>query len=116
MSARRNQGEGPRGGPQQVTAGGRYDPSPAKSAGSGASVHAIRSVSRALDSGDRRQLLVALRDKLWAAFHDERTQPRDLSPLTLRLKEIQAEIESLDLRESSGPAVAVDEVFDPRSV
>ncbi|WP_148574959.1 hypothetical protein [Nocardioides caldifontis] len=59
---------------------------------------------------------MALRDKLWAAFHDERTQPRDLSPLTLRLKEIQAEIESLDLREASEPKALDDEPFDPEAI
>jgi hypothetical protein len=75
----------------------------------------LRSVTKAVESGSRRELLVALRDRLWAAFHDERTQPRDLSPLTLRLKEIQAEIAEIDSRDDE-PEVIEDGVFDPNSV
>ncbi|WP_231250026.1 hypothetical protein [Nocardioides furvisabuli] len=59
---------------------------------------------------------MALRDKLWAAFNDERTQPRDLSPLTLRLKEIQAEIEALDLRDEQEAMPVEDGIFDPESI
>ena len=75
----------------------------------------IRSVLKAAESGDRRELLVALRDRLWAAVHDERTQARDLSPLTLRLKELDAEIRELDLREAEDVAHAehLDTSFDP---
>ncbi|GAA1446409.1 hypothetical protein GCM10009641_69910 [Mycobacterium cookii] len=75
-----------------------------------------RDVRTAAASDDRRQLLVALRDKLWAAFNDERTQPRDLSPLTLRLKEIQAEIEALDLRDEQEAMPVEDGIFDPESI
>ncbi|WP_210441515.1 hypothetical protein [Nocardioides xinjiangensis] len=77
----------------------------------------LRSVDKTAASGDRRELLVALRDKLWAAFHDERTQPRDLSPLTLRLKEIQAEIEAIDLRDEQSRDMPVEDgIFDPSAV
>lgn len=62
-------------------------------------VRPLHSVINALE-GTRRDLLVALRDRLWTALHDPRTQPRDLSPLTLRLKELQAEIAQIDDAES----------------
>jgi hypothetical protein len=80
-------------------------------------VRPLRSVTKGAESGNRRELLVALRDKLWTAFHDERTQPRDLSPLTLRLKEIQAEIEQIDTTEDpKAPAEVEDGDFDPSTV
>lgn len=74
----------------------------------------LRSVTWAVESGNRRDLLVALRDRLWTALNDDRTQPRDLSPLTLRLKELHAEIADLDAREvdESRDQAAVDEAFD----
>ncbi|MDT0201350.1 hypothetical protein [Nocardioides sp. AE5] len=75
----------------------------------------LRSVTWALEHGSRRDFLVALRDKLWQALHDERTQPRDLSPLSLRLKELHAEIEALD--EVETPEVAAEDgSFDPNAV
>lgn len=75
----------------------------------------LRTISWAVDKGSRRDLLVAMRDKLWETFHDERTQPRDLSPLTLRLKELQAEIEAIDQAEEHESHVE-DEAFNPESV
>lgn len=113
-------GERPGGGTPGAaligTAGLGRHPSPLESAGDEHSARPARSVPEAAASGSRRDLLLALRDKLWAAFHDERTQPRDLSPLTLRLKEIHAEIEALDLREDSQPDEMADETFDPAMV
>lgn len=80
-------------------------------------VRPLRSVTKAVESGNRRELLLALRDRLWTAFHDERTQPRDLSPLTLRLKEIQAEIEQIDNTDEHRPADEVEDGdFDPSEV
>lgn len=75
----------------------------------------LRSVTRAAASGSRRELLVALRDRLWTALEDDRTQPRDLSPLSLRLKELHAEIAAID--EQQGPeAGPKDEPFDYDSI
>lgn len=79
-------------------------------------VQPIRTVTSAAMTGTRRDLLVALLDKLWVAFHDGRTQPRDLSPLTLRIKELKAEIAAIDDAEQDERDVAIDEVFDPDSV
>jgi len=78
-------------------------------------VTALRSVQKALD-GTRRDLLVALRDLLWDALNDPRTQPRDLSPLTLRLKELQAEIAAIDEVAKSPASVVVDGDFDGSKV
>ena len=58
-------------------------------------VHHLPGLLTSLE-GSRRDLLVALRHRLAAAFDDPRTQPRDLSPLSLRLLEIQREISDLD--------------------
>lgn len=76
----------------------------------------IRSISWAIERGTRRDFLVALRDKLWAAFNDERTQPRDLSPLTLRLKELTAEIAAIDEADDYERPPVEDGTFDPNSI
>lgn len=76
----------------------------------------LRSVTWAAESGSRRDMLVALRDRLWVALHDERTQPRDLSPLCLRLKELQLEIEDLDARDDDDQSPPADEPFNPGEV
>ena len=57
-------------------------------------------VTHAAEHGTRRDLLMALRRVLADALEDDRTQPRDLSPITMRLREISSEIEDLDVRES----------------
>ena len=72
-------------------------------------------VVHAAEHGTRRDLLVALRRRLAAALEDERTQPRDLSPITIRLREIAAEIAELDAEEVDPIDAAVripDEPFD----
>lgn len=77
----------------------------------------LRSALWAAENGSRRDLLVALMDKLWTALHDERTQPRDLSPITLRIKELRAEIEAIDNLESDQPGVVIaDADFDPSQI
>lgn len=74
------------------------------------------SVTRAVDSGAHRDMLVALRDRLWDALNDERTQPRDLSPLCLRLKELQIEIDALDFQERAELDELDDEPFRPEDI
>lgn len=76
----------------------------------------IRSISWAAEHGTRRDLLVAMRDKLWETFHDERTQPRDLSPLTLRIKELSAEIQAIDDADGYDEGPAGDSSFDPEGI
>lgn len=76
-------------------------------------VKPLRPVTWAAEFGSRRDLLVALRDRLWQALTDPRTQPRDLSPLTLRIKELEAEIRDIDHREAEDAARPGDETFHP---
>jgi hypothetical protein len=73
-------------------------------------------VAHAAEHGTRRDLLMALRRRLVNALEDERTQPRDLSPLVLRLRELAAEIQSLDDTEPRDPETPEDGPFDPESV
>lgn len=78
------------------------------------SIGPTETVAYAAEHGDRRALLLALRRRLAKALEDDRTQPRDFSPLTLRLKEIAAELEALGEAEA-GPiaeaAASPDEPF-----
>lgn len=75
-------------------------------------------VLHAAEHGTQRDLLVALRRRLAESLEDERTQPRDLSPLTMRLREIAKEIEALDILGNDHlPALdPADGIFDPDSI
>lgn len=77
-------------------------------------------VSHAAEHGSRRDLLESLRRRLAAALDDERTQPRDLSPITMRLREIARELDEMDVADLAGEidtaATVPDEPFDPRSL
>jgi hypothetical protein len=75
-------------------------------------------VLQAAEHGSQRDLLVALRRRLAESLEDERTQPRDLSPLTMRLREIAQEIEALDIRDGdeSESFEPISEIFDPDSI
>lgn len=77
-------------------------------------------VSDAAESGSRRDLLEALRRRLAAALDDPRTQPRDLSPITMRLRDIAAELADMDEAEEGDDITAAidtpDEPFDPTSL
>lgn len=77
-------------------------------------------VSHAAEHGSRRDLLEALRRRLAAALDDERTQPRDLSPITMRLRDIARELAEMDANELGADiddaAKVPDEPFDPRSL
>ncbi|WP_435298527.1 hypothetical protein [Timonella sp. A28] len=57
------------------------------------------SVEAAAASGDERELLVAMRNKVAKTLDDERTLARDLAALTKRLREITQDIAALDARE-----------------
>ncbi|WP_454853263.1 hypothetical protein [Promicromonospora soli] len=59
-------------------------------------------VAHAAEHGTRRDLLVAMRRRLAAALEDDRTQPRDLSPIVIRLRELSAEIDEIDTRGTDG--------------
>lgn len=79
-----------------------------------------KSVAQAAASGNHRELLVAMRERLATAVSNPDCPPRDLAALTRRLQDIAKEIESIDLRlsqeseaSSNGP---VDDSFDPSTL
>jgi hypothetical protein len=77
-----------------------------------------KSVADAARSGDRRELLVAMRDRIAKTISDPDCPPRDLASLTRRLQDIAREIDQLDI--SVGPESVIaetdDESFDAASV
>ena len=78
-----------------------------------------KSVADAAQSGDRRELLVAMRDRIAKTISDPDCPPRDLASLTRRLQDIAREIDQLDLQGSGAGSVVADtddESFDPASV
>lgn len=70
-------------------------------------------VSHAAEHGTRRDLLAAMRRTLAAALEDDRTQPRDLSPIVMRLREVSAEIAEIDARKTDAIAAAADSPDSP---
>lgn len=78
-----------------------------------------KSVADAARSGDRRELLVAMRDRIAKTISDPDCPPRDLASLTRRLQDIAREIDLLALSgvgDGSVVAAADDEPFDASSV
>lgn len=77
-----------------------------------------KTVADAAQSGDRHELLVAMRDRIAKTISDPDCPPRDLASLTRRLQDIAREIDLLDLSVGSGSVVASthDESFDATSV
>lgn len=76
-------------------------------------------VSDAAASGDRRKLLVALRDRIAKAVQDSDCPPKDLSPLTRQLAAIAKEIEGIDLadkQEAERAGDIADEAFDASAI
>ena len=77
-------------------------------------------VSQAAASGDHRDLLVAMRERVAKTVSDPECPPRDLAALTRRLQDIAKEIEAIDLRakEEGDDAndVAEDEPFDAEAL
>jgi hypothetical protein len=79
----------------------------------------LKTVSQAAESGSRRELLVAMRDRIAKTVEDPCCPPRDLAALTRRLQDIAREIEALDVAdqqeaERGGPVS--DEVFDAEAL
>jgi hypothetical protein len=60
---------------------------------------AAASIATAADSGNPRDLLVALRARIAKACDDEETPQRDLAALSRRLLEIAKEIQAIDAEE-----------------
>ena len=76
------------------------------------------SVAEAAQSGDRLELLVAMRDRIAKTISDPDCPPRDLASLTRRLQDIAKEIDVLELSGGSTSVVSAldDEQFSPSSV
>lgn len=79
-----------------------------------------QTVAQAAASGSRRDLLVAMRERIAQTVSNMDCPPRDLSSLTLRLENIAKEIESIDLRAAeedvSRGALVEDGQFDASAV
>lgn len=73
-------------------------------------------VQAAVRDGDRRSVLVAMRDVVAAAIDAETTSPRDLAALTRRLMDLTREIEKIDAEVREGAEdgdLDPEEDFDP---
>lgn len=78
-----------------------------------------KSVADAALSGDRRELLVSMRDRIAKAVSDQNCPPRDLAALTRRLQDIAKEIDVLELSGAGVGSVVADtddESFDATTV
>lgn len=78
-----------------------------------------KSVADAAQGGNRRELLVAMRDRIAQTISDPDCPPRDLSSLSRRLQEIAREIDQLDLMDAGSGSVVADtddESFDAASI
>lgn len=78
------------------------------------------SVLEAAESGDQRDLLVAMRTRVASAVQAADCPPRDLAALTRRLQDISREIEAIDARvrqeaEEDG-GITPDEEWDPEAI
>jgi hypothetical protein len=76
-------------------------------------------VLEAAESGDHRELLVAMRERIAATISDPNCPPRDLAALTRRLQDIAKEIDQIDHRakeEADENGAAPDEAFDAEAL
>ncbi len=89
-----------------------------RTVGQGETAPRRKSVADAAQGGDRRELLVAMRDRIAKTISDPDCPPRDLASLTRRLQDIAKEIDQLELSGGTGSVVAStdDESFDATSV
>lgn len=62
---------------------------------------ATPSVSQAVGTGDRRQALIALRDRLAQDIDNTETLPRDRAAITKQLQSVLSEIEELPAAEDA---------------
>lgn len=78
-----------------------------------------KTVAQAAASGNHRDLLVAMRERIAKTVSNEDCPPRDLAALTRRLQDIAKEIEAIDLRakeEAAEDGVAPDETWDAEAL
>ena len=72
---------------------------PLRAVGDGETVPDPKSVTEAATSGTKRELLVAMRDRLAKDVENANTPARDLAALSKRLLEVVNDIEAIDARE-----------------
>ncbi|MGV8064561.1 hypothetical protein PJP13_24160 [Mycobacterium kansasii] len=79
---------------------------------------APKTVAAAAASGNHRELLVAMRERVAKAVSHPDCPPRDLAALTRRLQEIAKEIDVLDERAEQEPADqdADDDSYDASAI
>jgi len=78
-----------------------------------------KTLTEAANSGTKRELLVAMRDRIARAVANENTLARDLAALTKRLMEIVRDIEAIDLAEKLEAERAgdiADQPFDASAI
>jgi hypothetical protein len=78
-----------------------------------------KSVAQAAATGNHRELLVAMRDRIAIAVTAADCPPRDLASLTRRLQDIGKELEALDLRakeEATEGGHVPDEAWDSEAL
>jgi len=82
----------------------------------------MTSLIEALETGDNRTLLVAMRDKI-AQTIDEGVSPRDLSSLCRRLIDVANAVRALDAAADADEGLPIgklravlDEKFDPTAI
>lgn len=76
-------------------------------------------MAEAAASGDHRQLLVAMRERIAVTVSNPDCPPRDLASLTRRLQEIANEIETIDMRvrqEAGEDGSSADETWDDAAI
>ena len=76
-------------------------------------------ITEAAEAGDERVLLVALRKKLAQTIQDSSTPARDQASLSIRLLQINRDIQAIDARakeEGQDAAEVEDEAFDPEAL
>lgn len=73
---------------------------------SGGAGRTVRTIRNAANSGDRRRLLVALRNRIADDLDSGRVQSRDLASLSKRLMDIAREIDAIDKAEDTDNPVA----------
>ena len=69
-------------------------------------------ITEAVERGNQRDQLIALRDRVAKTVEDPNCPPRDLAALTRRLQDIAKEIEAIDLRAKEEGADAADVAAD----
>lgn len=79
-----------------------------------------KTITQAAADGTKRELLVAMRDRIAKSVEDPKCPPRDLASLSRRLMELAKEIEALEPEDGAGDGSSdgetPDEAFDTEAL